>query len=185
MWIKNEKLCVLFGEMLGVFLLKLLNTTCSINQFLFARKKRMAGRANLNLNGLVDGTKLNFVTAGASGRNLMVWGMNIRFHCTLNLQKTCSQHGDEYIYNQQFFSITRFNFFIKEKTYKFTKNFKKLDQRFIDAKNSSLDLVCPILSSRNSMASAGFMDERILRRIQIRFRSSGFRSKSSFRVPDF
>jgi hypothetical protein len=27
----------------------------------------------------------------------MVWGMNIRFHCTLNLQKTCSQHGDEYI----------------------------------------------------------------------------------------
>jgi len=102
MWIKNEKLCVLFGEMLGVFLLKLLNTTCSINQFLFARKKRMAGRANLNLNGLVNGTKLNFVTAGASGRNLMVWGMNIRFHCTLNLQKTCSQHGDEYITTNNF-----------------------------------------------------------------------------------
>jgi hypothetical protein len=24
----------------------------------------------------------------------MVCGVNIRFHCTLSLQKTCSQHGD-------------------------------------------------------------------------------------------
>ena len=126
MWIKNEKLCVLFCEMLGVFLLKLFNTTCSINQFLFARKKRMAGRAYLNLNGLVNGTKLNFVAAGASGRNLMVWGMNIRFHCTLNLQKTCSQHGDEYTYNQQFFSITLFSFFIKEKRTNSQGTLKKL-----------------------------------------------------------
>jgi len=95
MWRKNEKSGVLFSEMLGVFLIKLLNTTCSINQFLFAREKRMAGRADLDLDGLVNGTKFNFIAAGTPGLDLMIGGMNIRFHCRLNLQKTCSQHGDK------------------------------------------------------------------------------------------
>ena len=93
MWIKNEKSGVLFSKMFSVFLVKLFNTTRGINQFLFAREKRMAGRADFDIYGLVNRSKFNFVTAGTSRCNLMISGMNIRFHYVLNLQKTCSQHA--------------------------------------------------------------------------------------------
>jgi len=80
--------------MLSVFFLELLNTTCGINKFLLTGKKRMAGRTNFNFDCLVYRTKLNFITTGALGINLMVSGMDIGFHCTLSLQKTYSLHGD-------------------------------------------------------------------------------------------
>ena len=95
MWIKKQKkLCVLLLEMLGVFFLELLNTTCGINKFLLAGEKRMTGRADFDFDCLVYRTKLYFIAAGALGINLVVCGMDIGFHCTLSLRKTCSLHGD-------------------------------------------------------------------------------------------
>ncbi len=73
--------------MLGVLLVKLLNTTGSINQFLLASKKRMTGRTDLNFNCLIYRTKLNFIATGTLGCNSMVCGMDIRSHATLSLQK--------------------------------------------------------------------------------------------------
>jgi hypothetical protein len=40
---KKQKLSVLFCEVLGVFLIELLNTTGGVNQFLLAGEKGMAG----------------------------------------------------------------------------------------------------------------------------------------------
>src|SRR5690606_3894215 len=59
-----------------------------------------------------------------------------------------------------------------------------LGQRFIEAKNSSLDLVLFILSSRNSIAPISSMPCSSLRRIQIFCSSSGSISRSSRRVPE-
>src|SRR5690606_8426376 len=58
-------------------------------------------------------------------------------------------------------------------------------QRFIEAKNSSLDLVVFILSSRNSIAASSSIGCSSLRRIQIFCSSSGSISRSSRRVPDW
>ncbi len=91
---KSENLRVLFLEMFGVFFLELLNTAGSIYELLLAGKKRMAGRTDLNFYCLVNRTKLYFITTGTLGLYFMICGMDIRFHCTLSLQKTCSQHGD-------------------------------------------------------------------------------------------
>src|SRR5690606_41499757 len=57
-------------------------------------------------------------------------------------------------------------------------------QRFIEAKNSSLDLVLFILSSRNSIAAISSIGCSSLRRIQIFCSSSGSISRSSRRVPE-
>ena len=58
------------------------------------------------------------------------------------------------------------------------------DQRFIELKNSSLDLVFFILSSRNSIAAISSIGCSSLRRIQIFCSSSGSISRSSRRVPE-
>ena len=58
-------------------------------------------------------------------------------------------------------------------------------QRRIEAKNSSLDLVVFILSSRNSIAAISSIGCSSLRRIQIFCSSSGSISRSSRRVPDW
>ncbi len=91
---KSKNLRVLFLEMFGVFFLELLNTAGGIYKFLLAGKKRMAGRTDLDFDCLVNRTKLYFITTGTLGLNLMVCGMDIGFHYSLSLQKTCSQHGD-------------------------------------------------------------------------------------------
>ena len=57
------------------------------------------------------------------------------------------------------------------------------DQRRIEAKNSSFDLVVFILSSRNSIAAISSMPCSSLRRIQIFCSRSGSISRSSRRVP--
>src|SRR5690606_23709010 len=57
-------------------------------------------------------------------------------------------------------------------------------QRFIEAKNSSLDLVLFILSSRNSIAAISSIGCSSLRRIQMRWSRSGSIRKSSRRVPE-
>ena len=61
---------------------------------------------------------------------------------------------------------------------------KRWTQRFIDPKNSSLDLVFFILSSRNSIAAISSIGWRSLRRIQIFWSISGSMSRSSRRVPE-
>jgi len=58
------------------------------------------------------------------------------------------------------------------------------DYLFMDSKNSAFVFVAFILSSKNSMASPGFNEERSLRKIQILLSSSASINKSSFRVPD-
>jgi len=88
------KLCALFLEMLGVFLIEFLNTSGSINQLLLAGKKGVTGRTDLNFDCLVHRTKFYFIAAGTLGHNLMICGMDIRFHRTLSLQKTNSPYGD-------------------------------------------------------------------------------------------
>jgi len=80
--------------MLGVFFLEFLNTACGIDEFLLTCKKRMAGGTDFNFDCLVYRTELNFITTSALGFNLMVCGMDIWFHYSLSLQKTCSQSGD-------------------------------------------------------------------------------------------
>ncbi len=57
-------------------------------------------------------------------------------------------------------------------------------QRFIELKNSSLDLVFFILSSMNSIAAISSIGCSSLRRIQIFCSSSGSISRSSRRVPE-
>lgn len=91
---KSENLRVLFLEMFGVFFLELLNTAGGVYELLLAGKKRMAGRTDFNFDFLINRTKLYFITTGTFGLNLMVCGMDIRFHYSLSLQKTCSQHGE-------------------------------------------------------------------------------------------
>ncbi|CAD0363276.1 hypothetical protein CFBP7900_39220 [Xanthomonas hortorum pv. carotae] len=58
------------------------------------------------------------------------------------------------------------------------------NQRFIELKNSSLDLVVFILSSRNSIAAISSIGCSSLRRIQIFCSSSGSINRSSRRVPE-
>ncbi len=58
------------------------------------------------------------------------------------------------------------------------------NQRFIEPKNSSLDLVFFILSNRNSIAAISSIGCSSLRRIQIFCSSSGSISRSSRRVPE-
>lgn len=91
---KSENLRVLFLEMFGVFFLELLNSAGSIYELLFTGKKRMAGRTYLDFDCLVNRTKLYFITTGTLGLNLMVCGMDIRFHYSLSLQKTFLQHDN-------------------------------------------------------------------------------------------
>ena len=66
--------------MLGVFFIKLLDTSCGVNEFLLAGKKRMAGRTYLHLYLFVHGSEFNFIAAGTLGLDLMVSGMDVRFH---------------------------------------------------------------------------------------------------------
>ncbi len=87
------KLRVLFIEMLGVFFIEFLNSSCGIDELLLAGKKGVAGGTDLNLNGLVYGTELNFIAAGALCIDLMIYGMDIGFHYSLSLQKTCSHQA--------------------------------------------------------------------------------------------
>ena len=69
--------------MLGIFLLELLDAAGRVDQFLLAGKKRMTGGTDLDLHLGEHGTELNFIAAGACCLDLMVFRMDIGFHCRL------------------------------------------------------------------------------------------------------
>lgn len=169
--------------MFGVFLLELLNPPGSIHQLLLSGEKGMAGRTDFHLYFGINRAKFYCMPAGTFCHNLMIFWMNFWFHYPTSLLK-----GE--------FAMVRENVLVADKrpiipvlpcgTKKnFGKEFLQPLQLFMEAKNSALLWVCFIFSKRNSMASTGFMEERILRRIQMRLRSSAERSRSSLRVPDF
>ena len=73
--------------MLGVFLVELLDPARRIHQLLLAGKKGMAGGTDFYIDFFVHGTKFKFAAASAFVNNLVVFGMNVRFHGCPSLRK--------------------------------------------------------------------------------------------------
>jgi uncharacterized metal-binding protein len=63
-----------------VFPLEFLNTAGGIHVLHFARKERVARRANLDINGLFGAARHELVAATACHRTFFVFGMNLFFH---------------------------------------------------------------------------------------------------------
>jgi len=80
MWKKRKNLLFVFLVELGVFLFEFLDSTCSINQFLLAGEKGVAGGTDFNLHFTVDRAELEFIAAGTDSIYFMVFWMDIRFH---------------------------------------------------------------------------------------------------------
>jgi hypothetical protein len=78
---KQANLLLVFGgQMFGVLLVELLDTAGRVNQLLLAGKKGMAGGTDFHIDFFVHGAEFEFAAAGAFGHNLVVLGMNVRFH---------------------------------------------------------------------------------------------------------
>ncbi len=67
-----------------VSFLELIYTSAGIDQFLPTRKERMALAANIHFHdfGVLRRTQFKGFAAGAYDRHFVVFGMNIRFHCS-------------------------------------------------------------------------------------------------------
>lgn len=65
------------------FLIEFLDTACGVDQFLRAREKRMALRADFHANIADSGTRLESIAARACHRGQRISGMNSFFHSDL------------------------------------------------------------------------------------------------------
>ena len=71
----------MFFSLLAIFLTKLLNASRCIDYLLLAGVKRMANRANLDVERLAHGgTGLEDIAATARHGDFLIVGMNIGFH---------------------------------------------------------------------------------------------------------
>jgi hypothetical protein len=68
-----------------VFFAETLYAACRIDKFLFAGKKRVAGRANLNLDILCRRARFYHIAAGAGNRRQFVIRMYSLFHIFLTM----------------------------------------------------------------------------------------------------
>jgi hypothetical protein len=68
---------------LAVTFFKALNTTGSVNKFLLPGEKRVAGRADLSIDFLLGGPRLECVTAEALDGHIGIHGVNTFFHLFL------------------------------------------------------------------------------------------------------
>jgi len=82
MWFEKHLLLVFLFQMLGVFLVELLDPPCGIDQLLFPSEEGVTGGTDFNMDFLIDRSQFKFTTAGTLCLNLMVFRMNIRFHDT-------------------------------------------------------------------------------------------------------
>lgn len=80
MWLYKYLLLVFISQMLGIFLVKFLNTSCCIDKFLLPGKKRMAGGTDFDTDLLADRSQLKLTATCAFCFNFIVFGMNFRFH---------------------------------------------------------------------------------------------------------
>ena len=79
-------------------LAELLDSSAGIKDLLFASVERMAGRTHFQMNVLAQrGAGLNDVPTTAGGRDVIIFGMDVRFHLTVAPKKgaQCSQMGNE------------------------------------------------------------------------------------------
>ena len=91
---KQVGLCLFLGEVLGVFFLEFFNTTSGVNQLLLTSEKRMTAGTNFDLNALINRAQFNLITASAFCLDLMIFGMDIRFHRLLGLQRIYSRNSE-------------------------------------------------------------------------------------------
>ena len=78
--------CVFGRWFLAVALVKAIDASRCINQFLFTGKKRVAGGANFYVQvALLGGTRLKYLAARAANGYLVILGMNSCFHCLVTL----------------------------------------------------------------------------------------------------
>ena len=63
-------------------LVELGNTSAGIDQLLLAREEGVTLRADFHANVLLRGTCLNYITAGAFNRSLLIIGMDTFLHCS-------------------------------------------------------------------------------------------------------
>ncbi len=66
--------------MLCITLAEFLNSPGSINEFLFAREKRMAGRTDFDLEFRQDTADFHFITAGTNRHDGLIFWMYIILH---------------------------------------------------------------------------------------------------------
>ena len=71
----------------GITLVKAVNATGSVNQFLFARKERMTFRTNFDVQIFSCRTGLEFISARTGDRNFVIIWMNSLFHCISSLHR--------------------------------------------------------------------------------------------------
>ena len=75
-----------FRGLLTITPVKAIDAAGRINQLLLARKKRMAGRANLNMEiALARRTRLKSLAAGAGNSYFFIFGVNSGFHILSHL----------------------------------------------------------------------------------------------------
>ena len=63
-------------------LVELGDTSAGIDQLLLAREEGVTLRADFHANVLLRGTCLNYITAGAFDRSLLIIGMDTFLHCS-------------------------------------------------------------------------------------------------------
>ena len=63
-------------------LVELGDTSAGIDQLLLAREEGVTLRADFHANVLLRGTCLNYITAGAFNRSLLIIGMDTFLHCS-------------------------------------------------------------------------------------------------------
>ena len=63
-------------------LVELGNAAAGIDQLLLAREEGVTLRADFHANVLLRGTCLNYITAGAFDRSLLIIGMDTFLHCS-------------------------------------------------------------------------------------------------------
>jgi hypothetical protein len=87
------------------------NTSGRVNQLLFSRKERMAGRTEFQPDFLFGGASFKLVAAGAGNNNVMVFGMNSFFHINLILRahSNGAHVRKRKVYHQQSFPATQFS----------------------------------------------------------------------------
>lgn len=72
-----KKLFVFFD---AVFLVEFFNSACCIEQLLFARKERVAGRANFDFQITGGAACFKSIAAGTGDCHFVIFGMDSTFH---------------------------------------------------------------------------------------------------------
>ncbi len=86
--------CWLFFSLLAIFLTKFLNASRSIDYLLLACVKRMANRANFDVERLGHGgTGLKGIAATARHGDFLIAGMNVGFHGDESLDSMLARQG--------------------------------------------------------------------------------------------